>query len=112
MGLEVQEHVRRVEVNFSAEEIQAYERVFKKFDLDGKGRISFYNLRRLLKDVGEDLSDEQLHDLIAEVDINKNTTIELDEFLQVRNKTACSLAPFLPSFLPCLLASLLPCFLD
>ena len=33
--------------------------------------------------MGESVSEEQLHNLIAEVDLNKNSTIELDEFLQV-----------------------------
>ena len=34
--------------------------------------------------MGERVEEEQLRDLIAEVDINKNGTIEFDEFLQVR----------------------------
>ena len=85
MGLDVQEHIRRVDVNFNPDEIRAYEKVFQKFDLDNTGSITFYNLRRLLNDLGEKVSDEQLRELIAEVDTNRNTTIELDEFLQVSN---------------------------
>ena len=33
--------------------------------------------------MGAKVSDDELRDLIAEVDINKNATIEEEEFLQV-----------------------------
>lgn len=33
--------------------------------------------------MGEKVSEEELRELIAEVDINKNYTIEEEEFLQV-----------------------------
>lgn len=33
--------------------------------------------------MGEKVSDDELRELIAEVDINKNCTIEEEEFLQV-----------------------------
>ena len=33
--------------------------------------------------MGEKVSDDELRELIAEVDINKNYTIEEEEFLQV-----------------------------
>jgi len=39
----------------------------------------------MLKEMGEEVSDKQLHDVIAEVDTNRNSCVELDEFLQVRN---------------------------
>ncbi len=34
--------------------------------------------------MGEVVDESQLRELIAEVDLNKNNTIEEDEFLQVR----------------------------
>ena len=38
---------------------------------------------KVLTNIGEHVSSEQLKDLVAEVDLNKNTTIELEEFLKV-----------------------------
>ena len=37
----------------------------------------------VLQEMGAKVSDDELRDLIAEVDINKNATIEEEEFLQV-----------------------------
>lgn len=40
--------------------------------------------------MGEKVDESQLRDLIAEVDLNKNNTIEEDEFLQVGTQTVDS----------------------
>ena len=83
MGLDVHEHVRRVEVNFNDEEIKQYEKMFQKITKSKRGCLNSFDLRNMLKEMGEEVSDKQLHELIAEVDINKNSCVELDEFLQV-----------------------------
>ena len=41
------------------------------------------DLRKVLQDLGEKVEESQLRELISEVDLNKNNTIEEDEFLQV-----------------------------
>lgn len=83
MGLDVQEHVRRVEVNFSEDEIKEYERVFQRVNKSKTGCVSSLDLRNMLKEMGEEVSEKQLHDVIAEVDTNRNSCVELDEFLQM-----------------------------
>lgn len=83
MGLDVHEHVRRVEVNFNDEEVKQYEKMFQKITKSKLGCLNSFDLRNMLKEMGEEVSDKQLHELIAEVDINKNSCVELDEFLQV-----------------------------
>ena len=45
--------------------------------------LSVLDLRKVLKEMGEEVDERQLRDLIAEVDINKNNTIEQEEFLQL-----------------------------
>ena len=85
MGLDVQDHVRRVEVNFKEDEITEYEKKFQQVNKSKKGCVSSLDLRNMLKEMGEEVSDEQLHEVIAEVDTNRNSCVELDEFLQVRN---------------------------
>ena len=43
-------------------------------------------MRKALEEIGEQVSETQLRDLIAEVDVNQNSTIEEEEFLIVSNK--------------------------
>ncbi|XP_077979294.1 plastin-2-like [Glandiceps talaboti] len=54
---------------------------FAEFDLDGNGHITTKELGSVLKSVGMDLPGYRLRDLVAEIDRDKNGTIELDEFV-------------------------------
>lgn len=83
MGLEVLDNVRRVEVNFKEAEVKEYEKIFQKANKSKQGCVTSVDLRNMLKTMGEDVSEEHLHEVIAEVDTNRNSCVELDEFLQV-----------------------------
>ena len=83
MGLKARTDVRDVDIKMTYQEAKHYTQVFHSLDRDRDGHISIYDLRQALKDMGESVSDVELRDLIAEVDINKNATIEEEEFLQV-----------------------------
>ena len=83
MGLKVRTEVRNVPITLSYQEAQRYSRIFKTFDKDRDGHINIHDLRKALLEMGEKVSDDELRDLIAEVDIDKNCTIEEEEFLQV-----------------------------
>jgi len=50
------------------------------FDKDGDGHITVPELGVVMKSIGENATDKQLKDLIAEVDLDANGTIEWDEF--------------------------------
>ena len=50
---------------------------------DSDGVINVHDMKKALSEMGEKVSEEELRELIAEVDINKNYTIEEEEFLQV-----------------------------
>ena len=80
MGLKVATEVRDAPINFSSQEAKHYSEIFKEFDKDKNGHISIHDLRKAIQEIGEEVSDNKLRDLIAEVDINKNCTIE-EEFL-------------------------------
>lgn len=83
MGLRVATEVRDAPINLSYQEAKRYSEIFKNFDKDRDGHISIHDLRSALKEMGEKVTDKELQELIAEVDINKNCTIEEEEFLQV-----------------------------
>ena len=85
MGLKVATEVRDVPISLSYQEAKEYGKIFRTFDKDNDGHIGIHDLRKALSEMGEKVSDDKLRELIAEVDINKNCTIEEEEFLQVRD---------------------------
>mmetsp|Transcript_5293 Transcript_5293/g.11504 ORF Transcript_5293/g.11504 Transcript_5293/m.11504 type:complete len:80 (+) Transcript_5293:271-510(+) len=52
----------------SNEEIEACQLAFAKFDKDNSGAIDMWELRSTLQSMGQDPTDEELFDMIAEVD--------------------------------------------
>lgn len=50
------------------EEIEMCREAFQKFDRDGSGAIDVFELRATLESMGQQPTDEELFDMIAEVD--------------------------------------------
>ena len=67
----------------SKEEIQ---KIFKLFDEDGTGRISFKNLKKISQEVGENLTDDELSDMISEADKSGDGLITFEDFYRVMKK--------------------------
>jgi centrin-1 len=57
------------------------------FDDDETGKISFKNLKRVAKELGENLTDEELQEMIDEADRDGDGEINEEEFLRVMKKT-------------------------
>jgi len=53
---------------------------FKVFDRDGNGLISAAELRYVMMNLGEKLSDEEVDDMIREADIDDDGHINFEEF--------------------------------
>ncbi|KAK3595397.1 hypothetical protein CHS0354_008830 [Potamilus streckersoni] len=83
MGLDLGKASMDVKINFTKEEINQYAKRFSSLDIDNKGYITINDLRRYFKKMGERVSEDQLHDILSEVDLNKNAQVDLGEFLQL-----------------------------
>lgn len=58
-------------------------KAFQLFDDDGTGFISVKNLRRVARELGEHLSDEELRAMIEEFDRDRDGQISKTEFLNI-----------------------------
>uniref|UniRef100_G1NDN1 EF-hand domain-containing protein n=2 Tax=Phasianidae TaxID=9005 RepID=G1NDN1_MELGA len=63
-------------------------KAFRLFDDDGTGKISFKNLKRVAKELGENLTDEELQEMIDEADRDGDGEVSEQEFLRIMKKTS------------------------
>ncbi|KAJ1536327.1 Centrin-1, partial [Nowakowskiella sp. JEL0078] len=62
-------------------------KAFRLFDDDETGKITFKNLKRVAKELGENLTDEELQEMIDEADRDGDGEVNQDEFLRIMKKT-------------------------
>lgn len=65
------------------EEIQ---RVFFFFDDDKTGKISLRNLKRVVHELGETLTDAELLEMVERADLNQDGEVDADEFYTMMTK--------------------------
>lgn len=63
-------------------------KAFRLFDDDDTGKISFKNLKRVARELGETLTDEELREMIDEADLDNDGEVNQDEFLRIMKKTS------------------------
>jgi len=56
---------------------------FKVFDRDGNGFISAAELRHVMTNLGEKLSDEEVDDMIRDADVDGDGQINYEEFVKM-----------------------------
>merc|ERR1711898_75185 len=71
---------RKMKDTDSEEEIKE---AFKVFDKDGNGFISAAELRHIMTNLGEKLTDEEVDEMIREADIDGDGQINYDEFVKI-----------------------------
>ena len=65
-------------------------KAFRLFDDDETGKISFKNLKRVAKELGERMTDEELQEMIDEADRDGDGVIGEGEFSRVMKKRGVS----------------------
>jgi len=61
-------------------------KVFKLFDEDNTGYITFRNLKKICNDLGENLTDDEIQEMIDEADRDQDGKINAEEFFRVMKK--------------------------
>merc|ERR1719245_275763 len=63
-------------------------KAFRLFDDDETGFITLKNLRRVSKEIGENMTDEELQEMIDEADRDGDGQVSEEEFLRIMKKTS------------------------
>lgn len=70
----------------SDEEVAEFREAFGLFDKNGDGTISSNELGTIMRSLGQNPTESELQDMINEVDVDGNGTIDFDEFLNMMAK--------------------------
>ena len=62
-------------------------KAFRLFDYDESGKISFRNLKRVAKELGENMTDDEITEMIEEADRDGDGEISEEEFMRIMRKT-------------------------
>ena len=61
-------------------------KIFALFDDEQSGRITFRNLKRVAMEIGENISDEDLRDMIEEADRDGDGALNFEEFYRIMKR--------------------------
>lgn len=67
--------------------IEELRKAFALFDDDSTGKISLKNLRRVAREIGEDLDDNELQAMIDEFDLDQDGEINEQEFISIMTES-------------------------
>ncbi|XP_053990768.1 uncharacterized protein LOC128882933 [Hylaeus volcanicus] len=62
---------------------QEIHKLFRLFDEDGTGKIYFRNLKKIAHEVGENLTDDEIQEMIDEADRDGDGAVSFEEFFRV-----------------------------
>jgi centrin-1 len=62
-------------------------KAFRLFDDDSSGKISLRNLKRVARELGETMTDDELQEMIEEADRDGDGEISEEDFIRVMKKT-------------------------
>ncbi|GAB5031590.1 centrin 2 [Nannochloropsis oceanica] len=62
------------------------EKVFNMFDEQGKGSISFKDLKRVAKELGENMSEAELKEMILRADADQDGEVSFEDFYNIMTR--------------------------
>lgn len=65
-----------------AQKMAKYEEIFKRYDADGSGTIEARELGQVMRDLGHEMSPEELDAMVSEIDEDGSGEIDFEEFMQ------------------------------
>ena len=80
----------RISISGQKAELEA---TFKIFDKDGDGLITFPDLKQALTELGEEVTDDDVREMIREADKNQDGAIDLEEFTIMMTQDQYGSAP-------------------
>jgi len=72
-----------IPITLTKSEVAEYVRRFNNLDKERKGYLTVNDIRTILKRHDQDISGDELHSILSEIDTNENGQVELDEYLQL-----------------------------
>jgi len=72
-----------IPINLTKAEIAEYVKRFNALDYGKKGYVSINDIRRSFKNQGTEVSGQEIHELLNELDANHNGQVEVEEYLQM-----------------------------
>ena len=67
--------------------LEEIKKAFRLFDSEERGKINFNDLKRVAKELGENMSDDELNEMIEEADRDGDGEINEEDFIRVMKKT-------------------------
>ena len=62
------------------------EKVYKLFEETDSGHITLKSLKAVAKELGEEMSDQELNEILERADLDRNGKVELDDFYNIMVK--------------------------
>ncbi|GAA5887217.1 hypothetical protein JCM16303_007380 [Sporobolomyces ruberrimus] len=76
------------ELILSRDPLDEIRRAFRLFDEENSGKISFRNLKKVARELGENLTDDELQAMIEEFDLDQDGEISEQEFINIMSDTS------------------------
>lgn len=67
---------------------EGIQKIFNLFDTERKGSISLKDLKRVSKELGETMSEDELREMLDRADSNGDGEISMDDFFNIMTKKA------------------------
>merc|ERR1712010_77845 len=85
--VEFEEFIEMMEGKISNKDpVEEMKKAFKTFDDDNTGKITFKNMQRVAKELGESMDDADIQDVIDECDRDGDGGINESEFLRIMER--------------------------